>query len=73
MEPLREIQLKLVLQSGIGPEEFEDGTIFMSMFNDIDWSKGTENSNECFSNSLKIRGYAHRFQKGTLVFSRSRD
>ena len=35
----------------------------MSMFNDIGWTK-KENSNECFPNSLKVRGYAKRFQKG---------
>ena len=69
MELLRENQMRMT-KRGIKPEEFEDWIIFMSMFNDIDWSRGTDISND-FSNALNIKDYANRFQKGTLVFSRS--
>ena len=42
----------------------ESWIIFMSMFNDIDWSKGEDNSNNMFlPNSLKVREDAKRFQK----------
>ena len=40
----------------------------MSMHNDIDWSEGEENYNECFSNSQKARDYANRFPKGHRSF-----
>ena len=56
MQLLKEIQIKMVTR-GIRPEEFEDRIIFMSMFSDIDWSKGKTNSNICFSNSLKVRDF----------------
>ena len=36
------------------PEIFKHRIIFMSMFNDIDWTKNG-NYNECFSNSEKVR------------------
>ena len=47
----------------IEPEEFGDGIIFMSMFNDID---GTAKGNEenCISNSDKVKMYAKRFSQG---------
>ena len=32
-------------------------SIFMSMFNDMDWTK-KDNSTECFSNSEKVKNYA---------------
>ena len=35
----------------------KDRIIFMSMFNDIDWTE-KENHNECFSNSEKVKNYA---------------
>ena len=50
------------------PEEFEDRIIFMSMFNDIDWTqKG--NYKECFSNSDKVKDFAKRFPLGHGLFS----
>ena len=48
--------------------EFEDRIIFVSVFNDIGWSESEENSKECFSNSLKVRDHAKRFQKGHCSF-----
>ena len=38
------------------------------MCNDIDWSKGEESFEECFSNSLNVRENAHRFPKGHWSF-----
>ena len=67
MELLKEIQIKVTTR-GIRPEECEDRIIFMSMFNDIDWSKGRENFNVCFANSLQVGDNAKRFQKGHWSF-----
>ena len=51
----------------IEPEEFGDRIIFMSMFNDIDWTaKGNEEN--CISNSDKVKMYAKRFSKGHWTF-----
>ena len=61
MELPKEIQMKMATR-GIRPEEFEDPIIFMSMFNDIDWTK-KGNSND-FSDSVNVSDYAKRFQKG---------
>ena len=49
------------------PEEFEDRTIFMSMFNDIDW-RTKENSEESLSNSGKAKNYAKTFPRGHWSF-----
>ena len=49
VEVLREIQTSMTVRK-TGPEEFEDRSVFMSMFNDIDWTQ-KESSNECFSKS----------------------
>ena len=63
---LKEIQTKKA-KSGIRPGEFEDKIIFMFMLSDIDW---TENSNECFSNSRKVRDYAKKdFRRETGLVS----
>ena len=69
MEPLREIQRRMTTRR-IKPEEFKDRIIFMSMHNDIHWSKGEEMFDECFSNSLKDR-LRTQISEGTLVISRS--
>ena len=52
-------------------EEFDDRIIFMSMFYDIDWSKGEENSNICFTELLEGQRRRKKVSEGTLVFSRS--
>ena len=48
---LQEIQKDLA-RKNIQPEEFKDRIIFMSMFNDIDWSQRKNNEN-CISNAEK--------------------
>ena len=41
------------------PETFEDRTIFMSMYSDIDWRK-EGNKEDCMSNSSDVTAYARR-------------
>ena len=51
----------------IQAEDFKDRIIFMSMFNDIDWSqKG--NDEKSISNSEKVKTYAKRFSQGHWSF-----
>ena len=47
------------------PENFKDLSIFMSMFNDIEWRKNDEN---CFSNAEKVKNYSNRFLEGHGTF-----
>ena len=46
----------------------KDGIVFMSMFNDIDWTK-RGNSAKCISNSEQVKNYAERFSRGNWTFS----
>ena len=48
-------------------EKFTDRIIFMSMFNDIDWTRKW-NDGICFSNSEKVKTYAKRFSQGQWAF-----
>ena len=48
-------------------EEFTDRIIFMSMFNDIDWTKRGNDEN-CISNAEKVRSYAKKFLQGHWTF-----
>ena len=68
MEILREIQTKMtvrktrpidVVEHRHEDEEFEDRIIFMSMFNDVDWTVNG-NYTECFSNSEMVRDHARK-------------
>ena len=53
LQILKKIQDDLQ-ERNIEPERFTDRIIFMSMFNDIDWTrKGNEGI--CFSNSEKVK------------------
>ena len=49
------------------PEEFKDRIIFMSMCNDIAWSKG-KNDENCSANAGKVRNHAMRFSQGHWTF-----
>ena len=51
----------------IKPEEFTDRVIFMSMFNDIDWSR-RGNDEISISNAEKVKYYAKRFLQGHWTF-----
>ena len=48
-------------------EEFTDRIIFMSMFNDIDWSK-QGNDGICISDAEKVKDYAMKFLHGHCTF-----
>ena len=47
---------------------FRDRIIFMSMYNDVDWSKGEEKFKKCISNSTEVKTYTLRFPKGHWSF-----
>ena len=51
----------------IEPEHFEGRIIFISMFNDIDWTK-VGNSEKCMWNSEQFKNYAKRFSRGHWSF-----
>ena len=61
LETLQKIQ-KDMKDPNIEPGNFEDGNIFISMFNDIHWTK-RRNSERCISNSEKAKEYARRFSQ----------
>ena len=47
-------------ERNIEPEQFGDRIIFMSTFNDINWTR-KRNEEICLSNSQKVKMYAKRF------------
>ena len=49
------------------PENFKDRIIFMSVFNDIEWTR-KGNDGICVSNSEKVKEYAKRFLQGHWTF-----
>ena len=51
---------------------FQGWIIFMSMFNDIDWTK-KGHSEKCISNSEQVKNYAKRFSRGHWSFLPSGD
>ena len=68
LQILQEIQQDLDRKI-IQPEEFTDRIIFMSMFNDIDWTK--EMMRFSVSNAEKVKDYAMRILQRTLDVSGS--
>ena len=66
LEILQRIQKDLQDQN-IEPEKFEDRIIFMSMFNDIEWTR-KGNSEQCVSNSEQVKNYAKRCSRGHWTF-----
>ena len=71
LEMLQKIQGDL-RSRGLEPEEFRDRIIFMSMFNDIDWTKRGK-SEKCISNSDQIKNYAEIFSQNHWTFLGPRD
>ena len=61
LEILHQIRKDLEAQQ-INPEQFAGRILFVSMFNDVDWTK--RNSSDCVSNSEKVRDFARRFPRG---------
>ena len=66
LQILEEIQDHLRTQN-IGLERFTDRIIFMSMFNDIDWTR-KGNDGISISNSEKVQEYAKIFSQGHWTF-----
>ena len=62
LDIFQKIQKHLQKQD-IEPENFEDRIIFMSMFNDIEWTR--RGNSECISNSEQVKNYATKFRRGT--------
>ena len=71
IEILRKIQedleARIINPRNINPEQFEGTVLFMSMFDDIDWTQNG-NSLDSTSNSEEVREYAQRFQRGHRSF-----
>ena len=51
----------------IEPEKFGDRIIFMSMFNDIEWTK-KGNPEQCISNFEQVKNFAKRFSQRHWTF-----
>ena len=66
LQILQEIQNDL-RKRNIEPQKLSDQIIFMSMFNDIDWTK-QGNDGLCISNLEKVKEYAKRFSQGHWTF-----
>ena len=66
LEILQKIQKDLQEQK-IESENFEDRFIFMSMFNDIEWTR-RGNSEQCISSSDQVKSYAKKFSQGHWTF-----
>ena len=69
---LQEFQELMEKELKIQPESFEGRIIFMSMYNDIDWTiKG--NQQACEENSSPLSHYARKFTRGHWSFLRLGD
>ena len=66
LQILQEIQNDL-RKRNVEHEKFTDRITFMSMFNDIDWTR-KRNDGICISNSDKVKEYAKRFSQGHWTF-----
>ena len=71
IEILRHLQKDLDARQ-INPDHCEGRILFMSMFNDIDWTKNVK-SDACMSNVREVSGYAKEFQRGHWSFLRPGD
>ena len=58
---------KMMTKSMCQPEQFKGRIIFMSMYNDIDWTK-RGNKEHYIANAFKITEYARRFPPGRWSF-----
>ena len=59
---LDEIQ-RMMAESKCEPEQFKGRIIFMSMYNDIDWTKRGKKEH-CIASTLRVSEYAPRFTQG---------
>ena len=58
---------KYLQDQNIEPQAFGDRSIFMSMFNDIEWTR-RGNADQCISNSEQTKNNAKRFSQGHWTF-----
>ena len=58
---------KMMIESECEPEQFKGRNIFMSMYNDIDWTKRGHKEN-CIANALRVTEYARRVTQGRWSF-----
>ena len=58
---------KMMTESKCEPEEFKGRIIFMSMYNNIDWTR-RGNKQNCIANALRVTEYARRFPQGRWSF-----
>ena len=65
--PTTHVIHKDLQEQNIEPEDFENRIIFMSMFNDIDWTR-RGSSQQCISNSEQVKNYAKKFTQGHWTF-----
>ena len=66
LQIVQKIQVDLQ-ERNVELEKFEDRIIFMSMFNDIEWTKKGDDEN-CISKSEKVKTCAKRFSQGQWTF-----
>ena len=62
-----EFEWNILRERNIEPEKFTDRIIFMSVFNDIDWTR-KGNDVICMLNSEKVKECAKRFLHGHWTF-----
>ena len=60
-------EIQNLARKDIKPEELKDRIIFMTMFNDIDWSN-RKNDENCISNAQRVKDYAMTFLQGHWTF-----
>ena len=63
LQLLREVQDMMENEPKRSPHNFEDRIIFMSMYNDIDWSK-KDKQQCCEHGSSRAAAYAKSFLRG---------
>ena len=63
---LEEIHDMMISELQCEPEQFNGRIIFMSMSNDINWSKNQTET--CQANAHRVSDYARRFQRGHWSF-----
>ena len=63
LDLLQEVQELIEKELKIQPQNFEDRIIFMSMYNDIDWTR-KGNQQVCEENASRGADYARHFSKG---------
>ena len=66
MGVLEEIQNMMASELQCAPEQFKGRIIFMSMYNDIDWSENYKETSQADAHRVSV--YARRFQRAHWLF-----